>query len=136
MERYDFKEELEAAGNAVAAVDDLSVEQLLLLHEAIADIKNKTEADILKQGEEWFQTAIMPVLKNYARIMGAVLEIEKLDEEVMTATLRSRSGFDISEKCRLLYAILMATAHISIEKADEELLLVLSYDIGHFTRFD
>lgn len=115
MERFDFREDSEAAGNVVAEVDSLSVNQLILLHEAIADIKNKTEADILKQGEEWFNTAIMPILKNYALIMGAVLEVEKLDEEVLTATLRSKSGFDISEKYRMLYAILMATLHISFD---------------------
>lgn len=64
--------------------------------------------------------------------MGAVLNIDKMDEEVMTATLRTRSGFDILEKYRLLYTTLMATVHISIEKLDDEILLVLAYDFRNF----
>lgn len=136
MERYDFREDSEAAGSVVAEVDGLSVDQLILVHEAIADIKAKTAEDHLKQGEEWFQTAILPVLKNYAQVMGAVLDVDKMDEEVMTATLRTRSGFDISEQYRLLYAVLMAAVHISIEKVDEELLLVLAFDIRHFMHFN
>lgn len=132
MERYDFREESDTAGNVSAEIDSLNVKQLVLVHKAIESIKAETEADSLNQGEEWFSTAILPILKGYAQITGAVLEIEKMDSNVITATLRCRSGFDISEQYRPLYAALMATVHISIEKADEEVLLVLAYDFRNF----
>lgn len=50
MERYDFRESSDTAGNVSAEIDSLNVKQLLLVHEAIADIKTKTETDTLKQG--------------------------------------------------------------------------------------
>lgn len=132
MERYDYWEESDTAGNVSAEIDGLSIKQLVLVHKAIESIKAETEAKKLAQSEEWFNTSILPTLKGYAQITGAVLEIEKMDSEVITATLRCRSGFDISEQYRPLYAALMATVHISIEKAGDEVLLVLAYDFRNF----
>lgn len=74
------------------------MKQLVLVHKAIEDIKAETETNNLNQGEEWISTAILPILKEYAQITDAVLEIEKMNSEVITATLRCRSGFDISEQ--------------------------------------
>lgn len=131
MEKYDYREESSIAGSVSAEIDDLSVQEALLVHEAIKTIKATTKEDNLKQGEEWFRLSILPTLKGYAQITGAVLEIDKMDSEIMTATLRSPNGFDISEQYRLLYLALMATAHISIEQQDHETLMILAYDIGH-----
>lgn len=132
MERYDYWEESDTAGNVSAEIDGLSIKQLVLVHKAIESIKAETEAKKSAQSEEWFNTSILPTLKGYAQIIGAVLEIEKMDSNVITATLRCRSGFDISEQYRPLYAALMATVHISIEKAGDEVLLVLAYDFRNF----
>lgn len=136
MDTYDYRESSEIAGNVLDEVDNLSVKQRLLAHEAIQKVKAETEAERMEQGAEWFNTAILPVIKGYAEITGSVLQIERMDQKVITATLRNKCGFDISYQYRLLYIALMASVHISIELSDDELALVLAYDTGYFADYD
>lgn len=136
METYDYRKESETAYDVVAEVDTLTVKQLLRTHEAIQRIKEETDAESMEQGCDWFNHSILPILKGFAQIMGAVLEVQYETKGAILATLRSDCGFDISADYRLLYMALMASVHISIESNEDELALVLAYDPPCFTGYN
>ena len=65
MERYDFTVNADLAGNVPEELDRLTNKEMIAVHEAIQQIKQNTETEATTKHMEWFDTAILPVLKGY-----------------------------------------------------------------------
>ena len=78
---------------------------------------------------EWFNTAILPVLKEYAERTSSILDIERDRETLIQATLRNSCGLDISSDSHRLYMAVMSAVHIFVDVEDGDPVLVLTYDL-------
>ncbi len=129
MERYDFTANADLAGNVPAELDRLTNKEVIAVHEAIQKIKQDTETEATTKYTEWFNTAILPVLKEYAERTSSILDIERDRETLIQATLRNSCGLDISSDSHRLYMAVMSAVHIFVDVEDGDPVLVLTYDL-------
>ena len=88
MERYDYTANVDLARNVPEELDRLTNKEMIALHEAIQRIRQDTEIEATTKHMEWFDTAIIPVLKEYAEQTSSILDIERDREMLIQATLR------------------------------------------------
>lgn len=81
--------------------------------------------------ENWFDVAIIPVLRDYAEMSLGLLEINKDDEGIITVELRQQRGFSITESCMLRHILLMAH-NISMDAKNGEMVLTLTFDCKRY----
>lgn len=129
MERYDFTVNADLAGNVPEELDRLTNKEMIAVHEAIQQIKQNTETEATTKHVEWFDTAILPVLKGYAEQTSSILDIERDREMLIQATLRNACGLDISSDSHCLYMAIMSTVHLSVDVENGDPVLVLTYDL-------
>ncbi|RHB47651.1 hypothetical protein DW886_03590 [Enterocloster aldenensis] len=132
MERYDFTVNADLAGNVPEELDRLTNKEMIAVHEAIQQIKQNTETEATTKHMEWFDTAILPVLKEYAEQTSSILDIERDREMLIQATLRNACGLDISSDSHCLYMVIMSTVHLSVDVENGDPVLVLTYDLKEF----
>ena len=130
MERYDYRNNLEMAGEVSAEIDKLDTKQLVTVHQAIQTIRADTEADEKERYKNWFRAAILPVLKQFSELTSSCLEIEY--REFIDVKLRNGFGLDVTESCRGMHMALLVASHISIGKEQDEVVLGLIYDPRKF----
>lgn len=134
MERYDYTANADVVGNVSAEIDRLSNQEMLAVHEAIQSIRKENKQKKSEQGLEQFRQMILPALKNYAELTCSLLEVEQERDEVIIATFRDTSGFDIGFDDRSMRIALITASHISIELNSDHkgIALVLAYDCNCF----
>lgn len=131
MERYDYRNNADLAGEVGAEIDKLETRQLVTIHKAIQDTRELTEAEQKQLYETWFRSAILPILKEYSELTSSCLEIEFVSG-VIQATIRNGYGMDITESCHGLHMALVTAAHIAINQENGEAVLGLVYDPKKF----
>ena len=129
MERYDYTANVDLARNVPEELDRLTNKEMIALHEAIQRIRQDAEIEATTKHMEWFDTAILPVLKEYAEQTSSILDIERDREMLIQATLRNACGLDISSDSRCLYMAIMSTVHLSVDVENGDPVLVLTYDL-------
>lgn len=132
MERYDFTVNAEIAGSVPEELDRLTKKEVIAVHEAIQRIKQDTETEATTKLIEWFDTAILPVLKEYAERTSSILDIERDRETLIQATLRNACGLDISSDIHCLYMAIMSAVHIFVDVEEGDPVLVLTYDLKSY----
>ena len=131
MERYDFRNNVEVAGEVGAEIDKLETRQLVTIHKAIQDTRDLTDAEQKHLYETWFRAAILPVLKEFSELTSSCLEIEFISGVIQVA-IRNGYGMDITESCHGLYMALITAAYIAINNEDGDAVLGLVYDPKKF----
>lgn len=129
MERYDFAVNADVAGSVPEELDRLTNKEMIAVHEAIQRIKQDMKTETTTKHIEWFDTAILPVLKEYAEQTSSILDIERDRETLIQATLRNPSGLDISSKGRYLYMAIISAVHLFVDVEGGDPVLVLTYDL-------
>lgn len=129
MERYDFTVNANVVGNVPEELDRLTNKEIIAVHDAIQRIRKETEADATTKHIAWFDTAILPVLKEYAERTSSILDIERDRETLIQATFRNSGGLDISSESRCLYMAIMSAVHILIDVEGGDPVLILTYDL-------
>ena len=69
MERYDYTANVDLARNVPEELDRLTNKEMIALHEAIQRIRQDTEIEATTKHMEWFDTAILPILKEYRQLL-------------------------------------------------------------------
>lgn len=113
-------------------VEELDNRQRVLLHEAIVKIKRDTQTSDLQKHMEWFDTVILPVIKEFAEMTSSSLEIQRDEIGIITACLRNTNGIDITESCHGMYMVLLIAVQIDFDTDDNESILALIYDCRKF----
>ena len=85
-EKYDYSKEVRKAERVYMKLDKLSTGQLLKVHDFIEQIQEAPADDELRV-RDWFNQAILPMLKNFAESQGAVLEITEEGGSAFTAQI-------------------------------------------------
>ena len=96
-------------------VEEPDNRQRVLLHEAIAKIKRDTESDDTRKHIDWFDTAILPLLKDFAEQTGSSLEIQRDEIGIITTCMRNPNGLDITESCHGMYLALLLALRARVE---------------------
>lgn len=129
MERYDFTVNADVVGSVPEELDRLTNKEIIAVHDAIQRIRKETETDATTKHIAWFDTAILPVLKEYAERTSSILDIERDRETLIQATFRNSGGLDISSESRCLYMAIMSAVHILIDVEGGDPVLILTYDL-------
>lgn len=118
MERYDFQQagdcELDFEG------DSLTPRQRQKLNGAMLKIKEESKEQAIENSKNWFNVAIIPVLKDFAETCGAILEIEETEGNVIVATLKTKYSLDITESCKSMRMVLALAQHIAIDLNNDD----------------
>lgn len=113
-------------------METLNVNQRLALHEAIMRIKAETEEAAVIKHMEWFDTAILPVLKEFAELTSSILDIERDKKEIIQATLRNSCGIEFSSGCRCMYVAVIMAAQVMVDVEQGDPVFILTYDCNKF----
>lgn len=132
MERYDFTENGNKADDILVEVEHLNIKQRLALTEAMKQIKENYGIEAAQKHKDWFDTTILPVLREYAELTSSILDIERDKKEIVQATLRNSCGLEFSVDCRCLYMALLVAVQVVVDVENNDSILVLTYDCHRF----
>ena len=130
MEQYDYRKTEKLEETVYAEFEALSPGQRMQVWESIQDVKRGAEADRLARGRQWFEKAVLPALRGFARASSSLLEVEWDSDGSITAALRCADDLRIAESCRSLRVALFMAEDILISRDGDELVLALIYDSG------
>ena len=126
MQTFDYTEEGSISGEVYDAIAKMRGHELAKVHEAIKRIKEEDQKQREEQLQEWFDITLLPILKEVAESVDAMLEIQS-DQTEIVATIKRDSGFEVyTDAKRLRMALYMADS-ISVENMGEELWFTLIY---------
>lgn len=130
MEQYDYRENENMAAAVDSELELLTPGQRVKIWESIQDVKRSCEAEQLLRGRRWFEQAVLPALRGFARAASSLLEIDWDADGSITAALRCREDIEIPFNCRGMRLAMFAAENILISCDDGEIQLVLTYDCG------
>lgn len=132
IEKYDYTASESIADQVLVEVEELDNRQRVLLHEAIARIKRDTETDDTQKHIRWFDTVILPLLKDFVELTSSSLEIQRDEIGIITTCIRNSNGLDITESCHGMYLALLLAVQIDLDADNDETVLTLIYDCRKF----
>ena len=110
MQTFDYTEEGLVSGDVYDAIAKMRGHELAKVHEAINKIKEDDRKQREEQLQEWFDTTLLPVLKEVAQSVDAILEITS-DATEIAARIKCDAGFELwVDRKRLRMALAMADA--------------------------
>ena len=131
---YDFRNDTDMAEEIAVELESMNPKELNRLktemHRVLAESRKEQE----KESGNWFNQAVVPVLKDFVEQSEACLDLSEDGDLEVTAVIRNRGGVDINEKDHSMKMLLLLANHISIERCDEDLLLVLAFELESFFR--
>ena len=125
--KYECSKEGRKAERVYMKLDKLSTGQLLKVHDFIEQIKEDPADDELHV-RDWFNQAILPMLKNFAESQGAVLEITEEGGSAFTAQISDINSIDVEEKSGILKSLFLLASYTTIEAVDDKLRVFLTYE--------
>ena len=133
MQTFDYTECGNISGEVYDAIAKMRGHELAKVHEAINRIKEDDQKQREEQLQEWFDITILPVLKDVAESVDAVLEIQS-DQTEIVATIKRDSGFEVGTDAKRLRMALYMADGISVENMGEELWFTLVYKKAHLVK--
>ena len=94
QQHYDFTND-NGYTELGAEIDHLNPTELSAVQQAIMKAKDDTRRKKAEKAKEWFEKVILEVLKDYAQLSFATLDIIEEPELVFLASMTSAYGFDI-----------------------------------------
>ncbi|MBE5971065.1 MAG: hypothetical protein E7246_00895 [Lachnoclostridium sp.] len=133
MQTYDYTEEGLISGEVYDAIAKMRGHELAKVHKAILKMKEDDKKEREEKLSEWFATTILPVLKDVAESVDALLEIQE-DKTEFAATIKHSAGFEVEVDAKRLRMALYMADVISMENMDEELWFTLVYKKDHLVK--
>lgn len=130
MERYDYSGIIEQADKLISLVDTLNGPEITAVLQTISEAKQTSLKKSEEQTSQWFDVAILPLLKEFAEMTSSVLEIERPQNTYFIATLANSQGLDITESCRAMRFMLAFSNHVGINSTDGITTLTLIFDLS------
>ena len=95
MQVFDYTEEGLVSGDVYDAIAKMRGHELAKVHEAINKIKEDDRKQREEQQQEWFDVTLLPVIKEVAQSVDALLEVTS-DRTEIAATIKRDSGFEVA----------------------------------------
>lgn len=125
---YDFSSDRDMLEEISVKMESMGKKQLDQLQTEAARILTESRRDQIEESQTWFETAALPVLKNFAETFSASLEISNEDETMILVTFQNKCGYDLAEDDRHMRMLFGLSNHVSIEKNGDNIMLVLAFD--------
>lgn len=132
QEIFDFS--LQEPLGIDAEFDKLNLQQRIKLNEALKQIRQENARTAAERSKEWFQEAVIPVLKDFAEITESVMTVKQMEGSIYEIILKNPYGYDITEDSRSLRIMMGLAVHIGIEMRNGEVILALTYDCSKSLR--
>lgn len=133
-QKYDFRNDTDKAEEIAVKLESMNPKELDKMKEAMSRILAESAQEQEKTSENWFNQAVVPILKDYVERSESRLDLAKDGDKEITATIRKRGGFDITYNDYRMRILLLLAGHISIERCENDLILVLAFDLEYFVR--
>ncbi len=127
MKRYDYSTEADDL-DITAELDIMTVKERKAAAQAIRRIRQNGCAVRIDRSRSWFNAALLPVLRDFAEMTASVLEISSDDAPIFTAVLKNRTGWDITESCRMMRMAFHMADYIRISAETDTVVLTLVFD--------
>ncbi len=101
-------------GNLADMAETLSHDEAVAAMDAIESVRRKRANDAVRDFRTWFDTALLPILKDFAELAGAKLTIRQDRFHDITAVFTGRCGFDITATQKQMRMALAMADHISV----------------------
>ncbi len=130
---YDYRVSENEINNITKQLDRLENRQLLKLKKSIDDIEQADESERLTSAKNYFDAAILPALKEFAKMTSSLLLVKECDNRYsIVVTIQNEHGFDITESCRVMKSLFVIADCIAIGSEYEEPALSLIFDFETF----
>lgn len=106
----------------------LGKEERQQLQAAMKKIQEESCQKAAERSKEWFQEAVIPVLKDFAEITESVMTVKQMEGSIYEIILKNPYGYDITEDSRRLRAMMELAVHMEIGIRDNEVILALTFD--------
>lgn len=127
MEIYDYTNNYNEIDKLSEILDNLKRAEVVAALNAINETQKSRFAQVQSNYRNWFDAAILPLLKDFAEMTSSILEIDAQSETYIIATIKNEYRIDITESCRAIRSLLILAEHISIDLEDGMILLSLDY---------
>ena len=128
MEQYDYTQTPLIGDDISIEIDRLNNRQLRELRDDVDRIKREERLENKKNGNKCFDSALLPVLKDFAELTASLLEVERDDNGIITVAFRNKRGIDITESCKYMRMALFAASNMSVEGDGEKVRIAWGYD--------
>ena len=113
MQEFDFTD-TSTVNDLSKIVEHLSPEEATAALAAIKKMRLEKEKTKLDDFKSWFDTAFLPILKNFASTTTSNLTVTQDTQGDITATFINNCGFDITITQKRMQMVISAADHISI----------------------
>ena len=107
---------MDQAGNLADIAETLSQDEAAAAMEAIESVRRKHADDAVRDFRTWFDAALLPILKDFAELVGAKLTIQQDHFHDITAVFTGRCDFDITATQKRMRMAMAAADHISVNR--------------------
>lgn len=125
---YDYRTEHDYLGETAEILEGMNGRTIKKAKEAVDAVVETAKADDYKQWRDWINTAILPVLKNYAELHNSLLTIHYDQQDVVMAELQNSDDWDLSGRS-IRWAMNFADK-VAVVSEDEGIVLTLIYNIN------
>lgn len=132
MQIYNYRKKTGYINTVNEKIDLLSEQQAKQVSEFIDTVREKTSQEQIEQSINWFNSAILPILKEFAEMTCSILSVEKEDTQIFVATLKNNNEIDITESSKPLQMIINLANHVNINSKNDEITLSLVFDCADF----
>lgn len=115
MQEFDFTN-TDMADDLSEMAEHLSQEEATAAIAAIKALRDGRENTEVEDFKNWFDSAFLPILKDFAATTTSKLTVEQDARGDITATFTCRCGFDITANQRRMHMVVSAADHISVNR--------------------
>lgn len=133
-QKYDFRNNIDMAEEIAVKLESMNPKELDKMKKEMGRILAESAEEQTQESENWFNQAVIPILKDFAKQSESCLDLAKDGDKEITATIRKRGGFDITADDHRMKMLLLLAGHISIEECMDDLVIVLAFDLEYFYR--
>ncbi len=129
MYTYDYRINAATLERINQNMESLSNQQLLKLAELAQGIQEEGIAKHKEHSQTFFNTAILPCLKNLAKMAESLLAIDERDDgQTFQATIRHPETITVFESGPCVQTLFLMAESIEIYTDDEGISLTLTYN--------
>ncbi|HJC48554.1 MAG TPA: hypothetical protein IAA04_10925 [Candidatus Lachnoclostridium pullistercoris] len=130
MEVYDYSNK-KTFDDLSIEVDCLTEKERMELSKELIRIREKHENDNKAHWLNWFESSILPILKEFAEMTESLLEIDVNEQSLINISLKNNYSINITENCMVKF-ILQLAQHISVEAKDNEVIFSFTFDCNKY----
>lgn len=127
-ERFDFTGNNKAYNLLSCKLDHLNVKEMLYVQKAVQEAGEVCMKEKISLTRVWVENGILPLIKDYAEDMCALLEIKESTENVFEVTLQSEHGFEMDSSHKWVRFLLAGASRLTMELDKNKIVLFMAFD--------